>query len=266
VPDTPVLIDGSEFCAVYSLKDKRWLTFLDMFPDMMSSVSNKFFAFKNGNIYALDSTDYNTYFGTEYDSKVSATFGFNDSMMKVYNSFSIEGDKTADVTFDNSSGVANDFSSSVLATDFLDVEGYKYISIPRNSLYSEAKNAVSLGEVDVVNASGIITFDHIISNIPFRIGGIVGRVRAGVYTESVLTVLSIDSRRQIRLSANPTSFLTAGDIVVVKEPNDVSGEEARDILLNFTATFEPTEYFEVTAFNAIYETSELHNEQVNQQA
>lgn len=185
--------------------------------------------------------------------------------MKVFTAFSIEGDNTADVTFDNDSGVAeNTYSSSVMATDFDNIEGYKYISIPRNTLYNESKGLVSLGIPAVINASGIITFDHIVSNIPFRIGGTVWRVRGTTATASALTVLSIDSRRQIRLSANPTSFLQAGDIILVAEPNAVSGEEMRDILLNFTANFDPTSYFEITAFNSRFANSKLHNELINQ--
>lgn len=265
VTTDPTLVDGSEYNAVYSLKDKRWITFITMYPEMMESVANALYVFNTGNIYAVDSSSYNNFFGTTSDTVVASTFNNNDSMMKVFTAFSIEGDNTADVTFDNDSGVAeNTYSSSVMATDFDNIEGYKYISIPRNTLYNESKGLVSLGIPAVINASGIITFDHIVSNIPFRIGGTVWRVRGTTATASALTVLSIDSRRQIRLSANPTSFLQAGDIILVAEPNAVSGEEMRDILLNFTANFDPTSYFEITAFNSRFANSKLHNELINQ--
>lgn len=66
----------------FSEEDNTFESFLSLQPEMMVTVGTLLCAFKNGQLWTHDSDQYNTFFGTSYESTITPVFADNSHMKK----------------------------------------------------------------------------------------------------------------------------------------------------------------------------------------
>lgn len=137
---------------VYDDKNKGWTTILTYNPEFMIGMNNRFYSFKNGELYLHDSeqVNRNTFYGVTYPSKISAMVNEKPSDVKQLKAVSIEGNHPWDVGID---AYLNDTSTPIVSSlnkeDFNRKEGMWYAYVRRNesALHEDSKSMYGIGSV-----------------------------------------------------------------------------------------------------------------------
>lgn len=110
----------------------KWVTQYSFTPEWMGNVGNRLVTFLGGLPYVHNSSTYNQFYGSSYDSNVSFVHSEAGNSTKVYESVSVEGD-TPDLVHVRTE-VPNIQSSDLRSADFRNNEGVKYAPILRDRL------------------------------------------------------------------------------------------------------------------------------------
>lgn len=126
----------SAYTITFDDKNKGFETFLSYNPEMMVNLGTLFITFKDGELYTHDSTSYNTFYGTSYDSSVTVVFNKDIIRKKTFLSISEIGSQVWDVpiitTSANSYGTTKQ-TSSIISNRFKSLEGTYNSSILRDT-------------------------------------------------------------------------------------------------------------------------------------
>lgn len=246
------VFDG--FTAAYDAKGGFWNTFYSFIPERMGYIKNQFFSFKDGRMYNHNTNATRNYFyGTQYDSKITIVSNANPSMIKSYESLSLEGNSPWAGVFTTS-----DQSSSVAVGGFDKRERNYYAHINRDTLLSTA-NYVSIGTVASVSGT-TINMTSRISDIPFGFGSSIYKVSGATIADTSLTVSSISGRKALEANTTVTG-ISAGDDLVIVSNASIDGDVIRDSFMQIELTNTSTDPIELYSVNAIYSRSNLHNQQ-----
>lgn len=88
--------DGQGGTWAYQPSLDRWTTLYSFRPDWISMVGNRLVTFKDGIPYVHDSSNYNNFYGVDYDTVVAVSHSEAGNITKTYKNISIEG-STPDV-------------------------------------------------------------------------------------------------------------------------------------------------------------------------
>jgi hypothetical protein len=102
------------FTVGYDTDNNVWNTRYSYSPERIASLDDTLYTFQNGIMYVHDDTaNRSTYYGVGYGSTVEVISNNNPSMVKAYESLSLEGTSAWAATATNT-----DQSTSILSTDF----------------------------------------------------------------------------------------------------------------------------------------------------
>ena len=268
------------FSAGFDTGESVWNTRYSFTPENITSIDDTLYTFKAGAMYKhYEGANRSTYYGVNGGSVVEVISNFNPSMVKAYESLSIEGTDAWAASVTNT-----DQSTSISATpvtidsiyypygDYALKERNFYAYIPRDSSpntgtstitsLSGSSEVYSLGIIQS-STSGNITFTAPIGNIPFPIGSTLYRVSGTsliAIGSPTITITGISGANVITVSAPPAG-ITNGDIVVALAPySTLEGDQIRDYYAKIRLSTSSISEVELYAINAIYSKSNLHNE------
>jgi hypothetical protein len=262
------------FTIAYDIRGNYWSTRYSYIPEQIVSLSDSLYTFKNGIIYEHNPTvARNTFYGIAAPSIVEVISNFNPSMIKVYESISLEGNSAAwTCTMNNSTQ-----NSAIASTIWQDKEGFYYAPIHQDSTMGAVSTTstanitsvdgtsqfFSLGVVESASGS-VINFKNAINNIPFPVGTTTALYRLNA-TSNRLEPLGFraDSKSgENQITCNTTvSGLIQNDVVVLVATPSIEGDALRDYYLQVQLSNSLTTPHELYAINLIYAKSNLHNQQ-----
>jgi hypothetical protein len=211
-----------------------------------------------------DEATRNNFFGVQASSSVKVISALNNSMVKVANAISIEGDTAPSVVISNKSQSTRTIASG----EFQLKEGNYYIDVPRSSGDVNSSNYHSIG---VVSASSVVggnlqlVFSNPINIIPFQTSGtsFITCTTGGVTGTTVYTQATIIDNNTLRFTGSGTA-IPVGVIVLNVSNSSVDGDVMRGPFFAIEATFSSTSPIEVYAINMHFARSNLANELGNQ--
>jgi len=222
-----VFVDAGQYTVGYNEGVKGFPSFYSYQPQWMGSLNNKFYSFKNGQLYRhYDESNpvRNRFYGNDYNSTVKVIVSAAPSEIKVLKNLIIEGNKPWATTVKS---YLNDETISVTQStvgiaEYLRKEGKLYAYVRRNELTGDltAKNAFGLGEISSI-ASLVLTMKNTI-HTSLAIGDevynatptLVGTVTAVNRTANTVTLTSVGS-------------LSANDFILAQKSGRVEGSEIR---------------------------------------
>jgi hypothetical protein len=272
--------DVVPFTVGWDTDDSVWNSKYSFVPEAINTVDDTMYSFKGGAMYRHSiEADRTVYYGAEAaaGSVVEVVSASNPSMVKAYQSMSIEGTDAWNSSLSNT-----DQTSSVSSTpqtidgitypygDYEKKERNFYAYIPRDNsanstlsgnivTLSGSSEVYSIGIVDTVDDNEV-TFTTQISDIPFPIGSNLYKVVGDDLEPYALNISSIISADTISVSA-PAAGVDPGDLVVAISPNSIiEGDQMRDYYLKLRLTNSNIDQVELYAVNTVFSKSNLHNE------
>jgi hypothetical protein len=254
------------FTVAYDTDNKVWNTRYSYSPERIASLDDTLYTFKGGTMYVHDSTaNRATYYGTGYGSVVEVISNNNASLVKSYESLSLEGTAPWAATITNT-----DQSTTILSADFDEREREYFAYVPRDTSANTGTTTITslsgssemfvLGNVATSGVSGsTITFTTPVGDVAFPIGGALYKVSGSTFVTLSLTVTAISGDKQITASGSVTG-VNDGDTIVVLANAGIEGDQLRDYYARINLTNSSTSEIELYAVNAVYAKSNLHNE------
>lgn len=126
------IYDGQGGTWAYQPGLDKWTTSYSFKPEWMTSVINRLVTFRSGLPYIHNSSTYNNFYGIQHESVLSFSHNDAGNVIKVYDSFSVEGN-TPDLVHHRTE-VPFLQSSDIYKSEFIVKEGVSYSSILRDRL------------------------------------------------------------------------------------------------------------------------------------
>ena len=257
----------NDFTVAYDVEDNVWNTKYSYRPEAIVSVDDQLYTFKAGTMYSHNSNTDRAKYYDDVDSYavVEVVGNANPSMVKSYESISLEGNSAWATTVTNTDQLA-----SILEGDFSERERNWYAYIPRDSSVNAGSSTITsltgtsdvfvLGAVATSGVSGAtITFTTPVGDVPFPIGGSLFKVSGATLVALNLTVSSISGLSQITASGTVVN-VNNGDTIVVIANGAVEGDAIRDYFAKARLTSDATNEIELYAINLVFAKSNLHNQ------
>ena len=242
------------FTAAYDAKGGQWSTLYSFVPEKMGYIKNLFYTFKDGRLYTHDTnTTYNSFYGTSYPSKISVVSNYNPSMVKTYETISLEGNAAWDAVFKNT-----DQQSSISASAYEERERNHYAHIGRDTLGSTG-HIVSIGKVTAISGDKI-TIDSRISNIPIGYEADILKVSGSSLVDTNLDVNAITGRKELQADAT-VSGISVNDVLVARTQSAMDGDPMRDYYMQIDLEKTSNSAIELYAVNTTFDKSNLHDQQ-----
>lgn len=255
------------FTVAYDTEDKVWNTRYSYSPERIASLDDTLYTFKAGTMFVHDDTsNRSTYYGVAGSTIVEVISNNNPSMVKSYESLSLEGTDAWATVITNT-----DQSTSILSSDFSEREREFFAYVPRDTSANVGTTTITslsgssevfvLGNVATSGVSGsTITFTTPVGDVPFPIGGTLYRVSGATLVTLGVTVTAISGNKQITASG-AIAGVSDGNTIVVLANAGVEGDQLRDYYARIKLTNTDTSEIELYAVNAVFAQSNLHNQQ-----
>ena len=81
-----------------------WTSFKSFIPEAGLSINNKYYTFKNGDLYSHDNTTRNTFYGTAYQSSINVLLNDFPTVVKSFKTLNYEGSDSRKYTYNGSIG------------------------------------------------------------------------------------------------------------------------------------------------------------------
>ena len=255
------------FTVAYDTEDRVWNTRYSYSPERIATLDDTLYTFKAGTMYVHDDTsNRSTYYGVAGGTVVEVISNNNPSMVKSYESLSLEGTDAWATVITNT-----DQSTSILTTDYSEREREFFAYVPRDTSANVGTSTITslsgssevfvLGNVATSGVSGsTITFTTPVGDIPFPIGGTLYKVSGATLVTLGVTVTAISANKQITASG-AIAGVSDGNTIVVLANAGVEGDQLRDYYARINLTNTDTSEIELYAVNAVFAQSNLHNQQ-----
>lgn len=247
---------------VYSAKLDKFSSFVSYTSSYYGSLGLRKFAFREvdsesvpvGHELEVNST-YGNFFGNQYDSEIKVSFNSSPSLKKVYQAFSIDGDKKAALSISTV-----DQSATVSKSAFVERENSFFVDAPSAAGSSEY---VVLGVVSAENDPDI-TFSSRVNRMPFKLGGDAYTFSSSVYNNLSGCVVDgvVDSKT---LSFTNAGSISIGDVIAIKGDSSIDGDAIRGAFAEVKFTFDNTDKMEIFSVSASVANSSVHNSPSSQQ-
>ena len=249
------------FTLGYNISAGVWQSRYTFYPDMYADQNGTMYsAYYNNPVgddnaevfhHHTNETDYNTFYGSFGDSLVKVVSNSSPSMVKVFNSISLEGN-SANWT---ANPVATDLSSLAQSKQFVEKEGSYYSEFTRDT--NGTKHITGIGRVASLGSGGNrITFVNRVNRNPIPYGSNIRLISAGAYDnigsleEDVTFVKFVDSYTiEVAGTINILlNGLVGGDLVAISE-STVNGDPVRGHWAEITLTNNQATPFELYCVN-----------------
>ena len=131
------------YTLTFDEKANGWTSFYSFVPDMMVSLSNDYYSFKNGQLYRHN-IDYvkNTFYGVQYPTEIEFSVNEAPSDVKIFKAVKLES------TSSNWNATINTNLDSGYVNNFIKKESFKYGDIKRQDLLNTKLMSVQgIGEL-----------------------------------------------------------------------------------------------------------------------
>ena len=262
IGSSTVVAEG--FTAGYSVDNSVWNTLYSYRPERIVCIDDVLYTFSSGTMYKHHSgANRSTYYGSQDGTIVQIVAAFNPSMVKTYESLSIEGTAAWDTTITNT-----DQSAVIADTDYDQRERNWYAYVPRDSsantgtttitALSGSSEVFALGAVDSVSGSDIV-FTSDISYITFPIGATLYKVSGSTLVSITNTISGISNETTITCGSAVAGVI-AGDEIVAIANGAIEGDQMRDYYAQIRLTNDSQAEIELYAVNAVFAKSNLANQ------
>jgi hypothetical protein len=252
------------FTAAYNVDDPVWNTLYSYRPERIVCIDDILYTFKGGTMYKHTSASNRaTYYGSADGAVVEVVAAFNPSMVKSYESISLEGTAAWDTTITNT-----DQSATIADTDYDQRERNWYAYIPRDSsantggstitALSGTSEVFALGAVASVSGSDIV-FTSDISYITFPVGADLYKVSGSTLISITNTIASVSNGTTITC-ASAVAGVSAADEIVAIANGAIEGDQMRDYYAQIRLVNDSTDEVELYAVNAVFAKSNLANQ------
>jgi hypothetical protein len=252
------------FTAAYNVDGSVWNTLYSYRPERIVCIDDILYTFKGGTMYKHTSASNRaTYYGSEDGAVVEVVAAFNPSMVKSYESISLEGTAAWDTTITNT-----DQSATIADTDYDQRERNWYAYIPRDSsantggstitALSGTSEVFALGAVASVSGSDIV-FTSDISYITFPVGADLYKVSGSTLVSITNTIASVSNGTTITC-ASAVAGVSAADEIVAIANGAIEGDQMRDYYAQIRLVNDSTDEVELYAVNAVFAKSNLANQ------
>jgi hypothetical protein len=252
------------FTVGYDTDNSVWNTRYSYIPENITCIDDTLYTFYNGSMYKhYSGASRSTYYGSQDGSVVEVIAAFNPSMVKTYESISLEGTASWDTTITNT-----DQSAVIADTDYDQRERNWYAYVPRDSsantgtttitALSGSSEVFALGAVDSVSGSDIV-FTSDISYITFPIGASLYKVSGSTLVSITNTISSVSNETTITCGSAVAGVI-AGDEIVAIANGAIEGDQMRDYYAQIRLTNDSQTEIELYAINAVFAKSNLANQ------
>jgi hypothetical protein len=252
------------FTAAYNVDGSVWNTLYSYRPERIVCIDDILYTFKGGTMYKHTSASNRaTYYGSADGAVVEVVAAFNPSMVKSYESISLEGTAAWDTTITNT-----DQSATIADTDYDQRERNWYAYIPRDSsantggstitALSGTSEVFALGAVASVSGSDIV-FTSDISYITFPVGADLYKVSGSTLISITNTIASVSNGTTITC-ASAVAGVSAADEIVAIANGAIEGDQMRDYYAQIRLVNDSTDEVELYAVNAVFAKSNLANQ------
>ena len=252
------------FTVAYNTDASVWNTRYSYIPENITCIDDTLYTFYNGSMYKhYSGASRSTYYGSQDGSVVEVIAAFNPSMVKTYESISLEGTASWDTTITNT-----DQSAVIADTDYDQRERNWYAYVPRDSsantgtttitALSGSSEVFALGAVDSVSGSDIV-FTSDISYITFPIGASLYKVSGSTLVSITNTISSVSNETTITCGSAVACVIAVDEIVAIAN-GAIEGDQMRDYYAQIRLTNDSQTEIELYAINAVFAKSNLANQ------
>jgi len=226
-------------------KVKGWTSFHSFFPDYMIGMNNKFFTFKNGELWQhhSDNVPKNNFYGVQYDSFIDVMVNDSPSEIKELQAISLEGNQTWSAVVQAFISNSDDYmEGSVTAAEFVKKEGIWYAYARRNEsdIAFDSKSTYGLGTISGLTAT---TFELNGGSTSLCIGDTIIR-GSDISQIGIITGISGST-----ITLDTTTGLVDGDFVVGMKSSRIEGGNLRGYTMRVKLTNSSTSDVELFAVN-----------------
>lgn len=192
----------------YDEKVNGWTSFHSFKPDWMTSLNNRFFSIKNGQLWLHNSEEVprNSFYGVTHPSRVKIVFNDGPSMDKIFKAINLEGDRPWDIK------LKTNLSESTIKKEEFQKRESRYFAFTRgneNQKDTTSFSTIGIGNIDSYTGLNVViigALDNVTANdnLMQSVGGvdqIIGQIDK--ITGNVITLVSIQN------APSPGSFCYA---------------------------------------------------------
>lgn len=226
-------------------KVKGWTSFHSFLPEYMVGMNNKFFTFKNGELYEhhSDNVPRNNYYGQQYTSKVGVMVNDSPSEIKELQALSLEGNQSWSALIKAFISNSDDYmESSLTSAEFVKKEGKWYAYARRNESDTvfDSKATYGLGTISGLTAT---TFVLNGGSTSLCEGDVIVK---GSNLAQIGIIQSIDGQT---ITLDTTAGLANSDFVVGMKDSRIEGGNLRGYTIRVDLTNTSTDKVELFAVN-----------------
>jgi hypothetical protein len=225
----------------YSDKDNGWTMRQSFNPEDMLRCNNRFFSFKNGEIYehnqSGDNDNYNTFYGVNSPSIFAFFFNQEPSTRKNFKAVSIEGNSAWDLI------LQTDLNNGYIDKESFEKKEnvyYAYIRTSNDTIDTALLANQGIGSGTV---SGLtITFD-------FDLDTFVS-VGDQIRDTDLNLVGTIQSKTANSVTLDTMNSFASGDFAICSKPQSVANGDILGYYCKVTGTLDTAEYVEIFSVNS----------------
>jgi hypothetical protein len=246
--------DNSDYYTVtYDEKVQGWTSFHSYMPDHMAGMNNKFFSFKEGDLYIHhdETATRNTFYGTAYPSKVSLVVNESPSDVKGLQSISLEGSHPWDVGITAFISTVSDFKSSSIAEgEFIKKEGlwYAYTRRDEDTTQQDSKAVYGIGNLESVigNVALINGFNSLLN-----VGDVMIGINNLAQVDRVISSITYNpTSKKTSLELSNTANLTVAEFIMGRKDARIEGGVLRGYTMKLDLEKLSTDKVELYAVNS----------------
>jgi hypothetical protein len=241
-----LIADSDSNSTTLGWDEKRsfWQGQYTFYPDIYASLGDKFFAAKYKEITGLadvfihqfSSNLSNQFFGeTAAESKVTVVSNYNPSMVKQYNSISLEGDSAWTTTLESSTG------QTTANLVFDEKEDAFYANVTGDTSSNSTNQYIPVGTVASVDGN-VVTMTNNLRGIHIPVGYSVFRNNAGTAYNVIgagITVSSVD-RPNAKITVSLGTNVNPNDKLFVANTGGITGDQIRGHYCKIKCSITPT--------------------------
>ena len=231
-------------------KVKGWTSFHSFLPDYVVGMNNKFFSFKDGDlwIHNSDNVPRNNFYGVQYTSKVSVMVNDTPSEIKELQAVSLEGNYSwSAIIAAYVSNVDDAILSSISSVEFVQKEGIWFAYARRNEseTHYDSKSTYGIGTISDI-AGTVLTIDG--RNVSLTEGDDIIRAVDLTVVGTISSVTTVGDVTTINISA--IGGLIVGDFIVGRKNPRIEGGNLRGYTMRMDFETSNTNKVELFAVNA----------------
>ena len=251
----------------YDSSVRKWISTYTFVPEMYAKQNRLMYSCRysssNRNLFYRHEdngavTNRNQFYGdSTATSIVEVVSNDNPSVVKQYNSVSIEGNKAWDVQFVSESGQD---TGAMRSTDFVEKEDAFYYGLHRDTSSNSTSQYIGVGTVSSVDGQEI-TMSNSLRGISIPLGSKVSRIPSGssTFTDLTQTVSATNhGEKTITISASGHN-IAVGDRIFLNLAQAVNGDHIRGHYSKVKLTRTDNNAVELYAINAQYVNSRLNH-------